>query len=112
MKDKYNLTVILVPLNKENALVSETTVSKLLGCSPSCLVTSSAGTQKTVSQPDTYSGQVPLASCYGTLVSVSKALLTHGSFVLSVLVVLQGRKTCSLGRTCRENRSCVSSTEL
>lgn len=25
MKDKYNLTVILVPLNKENALVSETT---------------------------------------------------------------------------------------
>lgn len=83
-------------------------VYNLLGCSPSCLVTSPAGTQKT-----TLAHQLHILGrllLLGALESVSKALLTLVSFVLSM--VLQGRKNFSLGRTSRGNRSCVSAQKL
>lgn len=46
------------------------------------------------------------------MVSVSKALLTYVSFVLSMLVVLQDRRNFYFGRTSRGNRSCVLAQKL
>ena len=46
------------------------------------------------------------------MASTSKAQFTHVSFVLSMLVMLQGRRNFSLGRTSTGNRSCVLAQKL